>query len=159
MPFYQGCKHNGTNYTTFDLWTCCVIEWIPKIRYVGGWRTILSDINIDEFFYDDIIAMYKRAGGKSSIIEVYYSLPGKSLDDEIHKLEWDNNIIELQNVYKGLPVISLYIEDKPSPYLNIDLENNELQIQEEMQNFSHHMDDKFNYGIDNVNPEIERAEY
>ncbi|KAK4417369.1 hypothetical protein Salat_2562500 [Sesamum alatum] len=71
--------------------------------------------------------MYTKAGGTSSNVCIYYSLPGQTLETGIKLLEGDVGIRELLRDYKGLDVIPLYIEENPGPIIVVDSHGNIIE--------------------------------
>ncbi|KAK4409116.1 hypothetical protein Sango_0492600 [Sesamum angolense] len=71
--------------------------------------------------------MYTKAGGQGSNICIYYSLPGQTLENGIQLLEGDKGITELLRDYKGLNVISLYIEENSGPIIAVDALGNVIE--------------------------------
>ncbi|KAK4438723.1 hypothetical protein Salat_0206900 [Sesamum alatum] len=120
------------DYVTFDVWLGGVVQWVPTIRYVDGWRMMFPDVDIERIFYHVILDMYKEGGGKALNVIVYWSLPGMSSDNGIRILRGDEGIVELSKAYKNLPVISIYIEEKEGPLLVLDTQGNVITSQKKV---------------------------
>ncbi|KAG8375936.1 hypothetical protein BUALT_Bualt09G0010800 [Buddleja alternifolia] len=81
---------------SFDVWLGGVIEWLPTVRYFGGRRVKVPNVDLDKFFKSDMWDMYEKAGGKSAIINMYYRLPDlvwiKALDAENNPINLEQSI-------------------------------------------------------------------
>ena len=82
------------DYADFFLWLGGVIEWVPTIRYVGGYTVFFPGVDKERLFYDNLITIYTKAGGKGSNVVIYYSFPQLTLQMSIKKLEGDEGILE-----------------------------------------------------------------
>lgn len=114
------------HYITFDLWVGGTLEWNPNIRYVGGCRKMISNVNLDQISFNDILNIYKEVDGKAANIEVYYCLPGHELDNGISLLKGDCDLQKIVTVYRGLPIIPMYFVDNLSSLWTFDNEGNIL---------------------------------
>ncbi|KAG8387957.1 hypothetical protein BUALT_Bualt02G0075200 [Buddleja alternifolia] len=115
---------------SFDVWLGGVIEWLPTVRYFGGRRVKVPNVDLDKFFKSDIWDMYEKAGGKSAIIDMYYRLPGFSMDKGLRQLEGDSDCLEIYRQYKGKSVVPIYIEDVGGPLAALDAENNPINLEQ-----------------------------
>ncbi|KAK4426260.1 hypothetical protein Salat_1394500 [Sesamum alatum] len=139
------------DYADFDVWVGGVIEWVPKIRYVGGSRVWFPDVDKEMIYYGDLIDMYVKAGGKGLNIVVYYYLSGMTLDNGIRLLNGDDGIRELIRAYKGLSVIPIYFEEKQSLLLVVNTQGNILPTEDPIPSLPYHEDfQPFNYFNDHA---------
>ncbi|KAG8376039.1 hypothetical protein BUALT_Bualt09G0022200 [Buddleja alternifolia] len=74
--------------------------------------------------------MYEKIGGKSAIIDMYYRLPGLSMDKGLRKFEGDSDCLEIYRQYKGKSVVPIYIEDVRGPLAALDAENNPINLEQ-----------------------------
>ncbi|KAG8375051.1 hypothetical protein BUALT_Bualt10G0059600 [Buddleja alternifolia] len=97
------------DYADFYLWVEGVIEWLPTVRYYGGWKMLFPGIDKDRFYYSDLMSMYAKAGGKASSVLMYFYLPGQPLDIVDHAsplmaIDPKGKIIENVEPMSALPI-------------------------------------------------------
>ncbi|KAG8382394.1 hypothetical protein BUALT_Bualt05G0072800 [Buddleja alternifolia] len=107
------------DYANFYVWVGGNIEWIPTVRYFGGFKMVFPKVDKERFYYGYLSKMYEKSGGKCTNLTVYYCLPGQPLDSGIRKLEGDNDILDLIRAYQGENVVPIYIEESGGPFLII----------------------------------------
>ncbi|KAK4416829.1 hypothetical protein Salat_2508400, partial [Sesamum alatum] len=117
-------------YVDFDVWAGGVLEWVPKVRYVGCIRMLFSDVDLERLYYGDLLDMYAKTGGKGLNVQIYYCLPGHTLDNGITLLHGDDGIRDLCRIFKGLSVVPIYFEEKQGPLLALDTQGNILPLEE-----------------------------
>ncbi|KAG8369483.1 hypothetical protein BUALT_Bualt14G0018400 [Buddleja alternifolia] len=120
------------NYADFYVWVEGNIEWIPTVRYFGGFKMVFPKVDKERFYYGDLSKMYEKSGGKYTNLTVYYCLPGQPLDSGIRKLEGDNDILDLIRAYKGENVVPIYIEESGGPLLIIGPDGNVIEPRDDM---------------------------
>ncbi|KAL0430340.1 UNVERIFIED_CONTAM: hypothetical protein Sradi_0660000 [Sesamum radiatum] len=128
------------DYADFYVWVGGVIEWTPTVRYVGGSKVWIPNVDRERIYYGDLLDMYVKAGGKGLNIVIYYCLPGQTMDNGIRMLNGDDGIRELLREYKGLSVIPIYFEEKQGPLLVIDTQGNILPIEDPTPSLPFHED-------------------
>ncbi|KAG8368964.1 hypothetical protein BUALT_Bualt15G0101000 [Buddleja alternifolia] len=120
------------DYADFYVWVGVNIEWIPTIRYFGGFKMVFPKVDKEMFYYGDLSKMYEKSGGECTNLTVYYCLPGQPLDSGIRKLEGDNDILDLIRAYKGENVVPIYIEESGGPLLIIGPDGNVIEPHDDM---------------------------
>ncbi|KAL0408082.1 UNVERIFIED_CONTAM: hypothetical protein Sradi_1742600 [Sesamum radiatum] len=120
------------DFADFDVWVGGVIEWVPRIRYVGGIRVWFPNVDRERLYYGDLLDMYVKAGGKGLNVVIYFCLPGHTLENGIRMLNGDEGIRELLLTFKGLSVIPIYFEEKQGPLLVVDSQGNVLSQDEQI---------------------------
>ncbi|KAK4414428.1 hypothetical protein Salat_2855800 [Sesamum alatum] len=114
-------------YADFDVRAGGVIEWIPSVRYVGGIRMLFPGVDLERLYYGHLLEMYAKTGGKGLNIQIYYCLPGLSLDNGIKMLHDDDGIRKLYRTFRGKSVVPIYFEEKQGPLLVLDTPGNILE--------------------------------
>ncbi|KAL0408255.1 UNVERIFIED_CONTAM: hypothetical protein Sradi_1759900 [Sesamum radiatum] len=113
-------------HADFYVWLGGYLEWVPSIRYIGGWKRWFPNVDKDRLLYDNLVDMYTQASDQGSNIAIYYALPGETLDSFLKTVQGDEGIRELLRDYQGLNVISIYIEELSGPILAVDKHGNLL---------------------------------
>ncbi|KAL0402629.1 UNVERIFIED_CONTAM: hypothetical protein Slati_4292800 [Sesamum latifolium] len=120
------------DFADFDVWVGGVIEWVPRIRYVGGTRVWFPNVDREILYYGDLLDMYVKAGGKGLNVVIYFCLLGRTLENGIRMLNGDEGIRELLLTFKGLSVIPIYFEEKQGLLLVVDSQGNILSQDEQI---------------------------
>ncbi|KAG8373315.1 hypothetical protein BUALT_Bualt11G0011200 [Buddleja alternifolia] len=120
------------DYADFYVWVEGNIEWIPTVRYFGGFKMVFPKVDKERFYYGDLSKMYEKSRGKCTNLTVYYCLPRQPLDSGIRKLEGDNDILDLIRAYKGENVVPIYIEESGGPLLIIGPDGNVIEPHDDM---------------------------
>ncbi|KAG8362692.1 hypothetical protein BUALT_BualtUnG0050300 [Buddleja alternifolia] len=101
------------DYADFYVWSGGSIEWLPTVKYFSGSKMLFPDVDKERFYYSDLVDMYSKAGNKCSTVNMYYCLPGHSLDHGIRILHVDKGVIELIRAYKGMKAgVSEGVQDR-----------------------------------------------
>ncbi|CAA0839685.1 Unknown protein, partial [Striga hermonthica] len=101
--------------------------------YFGGQRIAVQWDDVDKLSFFELMDIYKQAGGKSSVVDIYSHKPGKTLKTgKLMKIESDKDILKLVKKYEGIYVIPLYFEDLQGPVQKMDSDGNIIASQEEI---------------------------
>ncbi|CAH9134199.1 unnamed protein product, partial [Cuscuta epithymum] len=81
-------------------------------HYVGGEETLAMNIDPDKLDFWLLFSLPKEMGIDDEIEDIYYLVPGESLNAGLHKLSGDKDVIEIGRLGMQVGVVDLYVVHK-----------------------------------------------